>query len=232
MLGDYEKELETIRLGGEYFPNLQSLRAAEARALSALGRIQEVESAIDDSLTLPSGGGTPGDVLLEAAEELRAHGHLEAAKETVRRAVDWYRNRPGVEAATERNRYGLARASYLAEQWEEAQRLFHQLASEKPESITYKGYLGVLAVRQGDPETALRIASELEGIDRPYVFGAHTYWRGCIAALLGDRDLAVQLLRDAFAQGFRYDVSLHRDVNLEPLRDYPPFQELLRPKDK
>jgi tetratricopeptide (TPR) repeat protein len=230
MLGDYEKELETIRLGGEYFPNLPSLRAQEARALSALGRTQEVESVIDDSLTLPSGGGTPGDILLEAAEELRAHGHQEDAKEMVSRAVDWYRSRPAEEAATERNRFGLARAAYLAEQWEEAQRLFRQLASEKPDDIDYKGYLGALTVRRGDPETPLRIAAELEGIDRPYVFGAHMYWRSCIAALLGDRELAVRLLRDAFAQGFRYDVSLHRDVNLEPLRDYPPFQELLRPK--
>jgi tetratricopeptide (TPR) repeat protein len=230
MLGDYEKELETIRLGDEYFPNLPSLRAQEARALSALGRTQEVESVIDDSLTLPSGGGTPGDILLEAAEELRAHGHQEDAKEMVSRAVDWYRSRPAEEAATERNRFGLARAAYLAEQWEEAQRLFRQLASEKPDDIDYKGYLGALAVRRGDPETPLRIAAELEGIDRPYVFGAHMYWRSCIAALLGDRELAVRLLRDAFAQGFRYDVSLHRDVNLEPLRDYPPFQELLRPK--
>jgi hypothetical protein len=40
----------------------------------------------------------------------------------------------------------------------------------------------------------------------------------------------VQLLRDAFAQGLPFDLRFHGDVNLEPLRDYPPFQELLRPK--
>jgi tetratricopeptide (TPR) repeat protein len=231
MLGESDKELETARRGREYFPNLVSLRAIEARAFAAMGRIQEVENVIDDSLSLPSGRMTSGEVLLEAAEELRAHGHLADAKEMASRAVGLYRTRAGEEAENDRNRYGLARALYLAEKFEEAQVLFRQLASEKPDTIAYKGYLGALAVRQGDPETALRIAAELEAIDRPYVFGAHTYWRGCIAALLGDRESAVQLLRDAFAQGFRYDVSIHRDVNLEPLRGYPPFQELLRPKE-
>jgi hypothetical protein len=42
----------------------------------------------------------------------------------------------------------------------------------------------------------------------------------------------VALLRDAFAQGTLYiaDPVPHVDVDFEPLRDYGPFQELLRPK--
>jgi hypothetical protein len=40
----------------------------------------------------------------------------------------------------------------------------------------------------------------------------------------------VSLLRDAFAQGVAHGAYLHADIDLEPLREYPPFQELLRPK--
>jgi hypothetical protein len=40
----------------------------------------------------------------------------------------------------------------------------------------------------------------------------------------------VALLRTAFAEGREFDLWLHRDVDLESLRDYPPFVTLTRPK--
>ncbi len=51
-----------------------------------------------------------------------------------------------------------------------------------------------------------------------------------VLALLGERERAVMLLREAFAQGYPYTLVLHTDIDLESLRDYPLFQELLRPK--
>jgi hypothetical protein len=44
------------------------------------------------------------------------------------------------------------------------------------------------------------------------------------------KERAVALLRESFSQGRFYRVGLHRDINLEPLWDYQPFKELLRPK--
>jgi hypothetical protein len=76
----------------------------------------------------------------------------------------------------------------------------------------------------------MRISEELAVIDRRFLFGRPTYWRACIAALLGEKERAVALLKEAFSQGRRYGVSLHRDIDLEPLWDYPPFKDLLRPK--
>jgi hypothetical protein len=46
----------------------------------------------------------------------------------------------------------------------------------------------------------------------------------------GERDTAVTLLRQAFAEGLDYGIWLHRDMDLESLRDYEPYQELVRPK--
>ncbi len=43
-------------------------------------------------------------------------------------------------------------------------------------------------------------------------------------------DEAVDLLREAFAQGRQYGIWRHRDPTLEPLRCYPPFEELVRPE--
>jgi hypothetical protein len=38
------------------------------------------------------------------------------------------------------------------------------------------------------------------------------------------------MLREALSQGLNY-TRLHADMDLEPLRDYPPFQELVKPKE-
>ncbi len=54
--------------------------------------------------------------------------------------------------------------------------------------------------------------------------------RTCIAAVLGDRDEAVSLLQRAFAEGYRYGIAVHREIDFESLRGYPPFSELLKPK--
>jgi len=42
----------------------------------------------------------------------------------------------------------------------------------------------------------------------------------------------VEFLREGFAGGLRHaaDVDLHCEIDLESLRGYPPFEELLRPK--
>jgi hypothetical protein len=40
----------------------------------------------------------------------------------------------------------------------------------------------------------------------------------------------MELLRDAYARGRAFTIFLHRDMDLEPLRDYPPFQEFIAPK--
>ncbi len=53
-----------------------------------------------------------------------------------------------------------------------------------------------------------------------------------IAVALGDRERAVTLLgkQAAVSRGEGIYPTLHTDFHLEPLWDYPPFQELIRPK--
>jgi hypothetical protein len=49
--------------------------------------------------------------------------------------------------------------------------------------------------------------------------------------LRNDRERAVALLRQAFDQGLRGRMFLHLDPDFEPLRDYPPYRELIRPRE-
>jgi hypothetical protein len=57
---------------------------------------------------------------------------------------------------------------------------------------------------------------------------------------LGDKERAVALLRDAIAQGsgteddldaYGYGFIYAHSMDMESLRGYPPFEELIKPKD-
>jgi hypothetical protein len=108
--------------------------------------------------------------------------------------------------------------------------VFERLVEEHPNDVRYRGWLGFVSVKLGNEERASEIEGWLEGLSVPYLGGLHTVFRAAIAAARGERDRAVALLQDAFAQGGGYGVPWHRQPGFEVLWDYPPFQELMRPK--
>jgi Flp pilus assembly protein TadD len=121
----------------------------------------------------------------------------------------------------------------MAERWEEARVCFRRLAKEAPDNIRYLGRLGTTAARCGDAETARQISEQLRTIERRYLFGQQTEWRARIAAVLGDQEEAVRLLRQAESQGAAHHHSglyLHPDIDLEALYGYEPYEELRRPR--
>jgi len=52
-------------------------------------------------------------------------------------------------------------------------------------------------------------------------------WRARIHAVVGERDAAVALVQEAYAQGYPRGGVMHLYPSLMALRDYPPFRELL-----
>ncbi len=230
-LGEYQRELREAERGRRDHPGRMRMLDAEVRALAALGRIDEMEERVEESLLLP-----PEDVILavhvmmSAAEELRAHGFPAASFRATDRAIQWHSSRPAEEAASWEHRFSLARAYYIGERWDEAAALFEELASEVPSSGEAQVFLGVLAARRGDREAALRIEERLSELGAPGPFRLNTYWQARIAALLGDRERAVALLREAHARGLPFTVFVHREMDFEPLHDYEPFQQFIEPK--
>ena len=245
LLGDHEEELQEARWGKSLYPHLFNAYACEVRALVALGKVEEADKLIDDILAMPStwsytSYGTPGYVMLSAAEELRTHDHRDAALRMASRAVDWYRSRVGKQAKDEDTRSNLGEALYRAERWQEADAVFRALSAEHPGNISYQGRLGTLAARRGDRARALQIAETLRRNETPYLYGNHTFRSARIIALLGEKERAVALLRDAVAQGsgtaeesdsYGYGFIYSHSMDLESLRGYPPFEELIKPKD-
>jgi tetratricopeptide (TPR) repeat protein len=167
-------------------------------------------------------------MLIACASELRFHGFGDAVPRLTDAALSWYEARPDSQRQVLQS--SIAYALYVAQRWKEAKEIYVSLSSRQPDNIHYLGYLGTIAARQRDTTLARRIDTKLKNINRPYIYGNHTYWRARIAALLGEKEPAIRLLRDALAQGLSHS-RMHADIGLESIWDYPPFKELLKPKD-
>ena len=228
-LGEHERELEEAHRARTACPEQSDLWALEATALAALGRVAPLDRLVDERLAAPTRE-TPDNMMIEAAAELRAHGQRQASLALAARAEEWFRGRLESEPDSTLWLAGRLNALRLAERWDEAATVCRGLVARSPRDPVYLGILGALAARTGKRDEALRISEQLRLMSGPYLFGAHTYRRACIAALLGDRQGAVDLLGKAFAEGRAFSGAIHREMDLEPVWDYAPFKELLRPR--
>jgi tetratricopeptide (TPR) repeat protein len=229
-LGQHDEELKVAQRARSLFPNDLVTLGYELRALAALGKIQDITQRLDECLSMPAPPSTDrGATMRTAALELRAHGFTEPSRDALEKALTWYRTRTPNQLET--LRFGLWQTLYLALQFEEARKTFEELMKESPDNIDYHGYLGVVAAHRNDRAEAMKVSSWLENLNRPYLYGEHLIWRAQIAALSGEQDRAVMFLREAFAQGAAYGITWHRDPDLESLRDYAPFKELMKVKE-
>jgi tetratricopeptide (TPR) repeat protein len=231
MLGDYQQELATARkkIDGTEEPGTR------IPALAALGRPDEAErlALADLPARHTQDDPWPAPMATEcAALELRAHGHPEAARRIWERVIAWY-GTEGINDAT-RDDFPCARplfnAFYYTGRWDQARAGYqHLLETDTSNTASMKahGALGALAVRRGDQVEADRMDAWLAA--RPENSALH--FRARLAALRGDRERAVTLLRKAFDLGLRGRMFLHLDPDFEGLRDYPPYRELIRPKE-
>ncbi len=167
--------------------------------------------------------------MLYAGRELRAHEHREDAVEVLTQALQWFDGRPAEEKTSIENRFAQAETLYVLGKWAEAKALAEGLHSEVPDNIDYLGFLGIIAAQMEEKAGALTISKELEEDRRPYLYGNPAYWRARIASLLGDKEGAVNLLRQATKEGFAYS-AFHPTEDFESLADYPPYVQLMKPK--
>ncbi len=252
LVGDHRRELKEAREGRRRHPVDFAVLAAEVRALAALGRVADINERLVEAPSFPpQPGWSPADIALIAALELAAHDHRADAPAAGAWAVRWLESRPAGEARSQANRFRLALAYYIGGRVDDTRRLLEELASERasgppdyatmrwigvitgdsPGPLTFQGFLGIVAAREQRRADALRADRTLQGMSPRYLYGRNTMWRARIHAVLGERDTAVALVQEAFAQGYPRGGVMHLYPSLWSLRDYPPYQELLTPKE-
>ena len=231
LLGDHERELDVARRGRAHHPEAISAVSYEVRAHAAVGNLPAVTRCIDEACAFPPDRfADAGDVMLDAARELRTHGHATEASRLAKRAIGWYLDQCEEGSVERRHRYAIARAYYESGQWQEAQMVACELLGESPENLDVVGLAGATAARLGNEAEARAVLATLQSKTGRFRFGAHLVHSARILAILGDSERAMAALRGAFARGYCYGIELHTDVDLALLSGQPAFRELLRPK--
>ena len=226
MLGRYEDELKVATTMVRAAP--EAARPL-VRALAALGRANEITVVVERGLLAASRSALQPAWSLNqlAAEELRAHGHAPASRALAQRGLEWLASidEKTARGATARQLRGDLLA--LLGRWREAAAAYSQLLANRPDDIGALAGLGVARARQGDRNAAERASARLARLDRPHLYGRHTYGRARIAAALGQRDRATLLLQQAFAEGHLIVWRVHADPAFDDLRGQVPFDRLV-----
>lgn len=231
MLEEHEDELEAARQGRALYPDDSRYLRLELRALAALDRLDEFRTVLAEAEAFPERPGYDlGSVLEQAALALRAHGHAGESRALLERAVSWFEDRPSQLDASAAMKHDHADVLFYLGRLDESEAIFRELAGADPTAMSPAGHLGVLAALRGDEEEARRYDELLAAWEGEYLRGNNTVWRAYIAANLGEAERAVRLYRQAMDEGTAYAVTLHSNVELEPIRDHPAFRELLRPR--
>jgi tetratricopeptide (TPR) repeat protein len=228
-LGLYDREYDVSVAAQKAFPTRLTRYTPLLRAQIARGDIKGVAGTLEEAKRLPTDplGWDYGHTLAEVAEELRAHAHPAEAAIYLEQLRRWLVEKDRAPAS----RWRLVRTLYWQGQYSDARRELTPLRLSDPGNPEYLGMSGLLSSRMGQSEAALAAMDTLQKRHLPYEFGLPSVYRARIAASLGDREAAVGSLAAAFEEGRSYELSLHRDIDFESLRGYPPFVALIRGKD-
>jgi DNA-binding SARP family transcriptional activator/TolB-like protein len=238
-LGEHEEELKQARQGKEERPGRLSLFEQEATALAALGRLDELDDAIEEGLRLGTGqSDMPSGVFLKVTgNELLWHGHEEAGREVLRRALPALRELASRSSNGGSDLFTLAEALFFLNEWDEVRELTEPrvtAATALERAQWWYPLLGMAAAKSGAPTAARKYEERLKELDESAEFsigfGASRprFARAQIAAALGECERATQLLGDALRKGHGHQY-IHRRPGFIDCKDHPAFQEIAQP---
>jgi len=225
-LGRYDEEEQNALTGRRQFPTNADLGYHLVRAAAARGQAARVTqllgSAFRGTTTTPA---LTRKRAIFAARELRAHGQREAALQIFRRELGAVAGDTSLSLALK------LEYLYEGERYEEVRHLAHEALADDSMDMVPLGHLGATAARLGDTTEARRALRRLAAGRVPFLFGKPALWRAHISALLGDREAAVTLLREALQQGSSPlwgdgVLYIHQYPAVDMLRGYEPFEAL------
>jgi len=207
-----------------------------AVALGAKGDVVGINDLLDqNSRELGPCNWTQARV--QAAYELRAHGHTEASVAVVQPLLAGLRPETEEPVGTGCPWWNeeVVEALLIAGQNHDAAEHCKEYSIEVEGWRAAVLFRGIASARLGDTDAARRRAADLAALDPAGLPdgsvgpGGLTLARAMIAAQLGDEDKAMELVRQAIAEGFPVP-ALHGNIFLEPLWDDLEFHEIVRPK--
>ena len=237
MLDDYQRELALFDRWDNW-AEVNHGQNAYVRALAGLGRFDESRAQAERAASLSGSGGAywASDIVCLASREIWAHGGTEEARPSSEACLASIERWGVVDADTGAWYSRAADALYRLDRLEEARSLYETEYERAPRWLTAIGRLGLIAAKTDGRDAADTWDAMLAGYTVEYgPKGGPSLWRAKIALALGDRDRGVALIRQAMNEGINFWSSfhgdpLHVDIDLAPLFGYPPYEEIVAPK--
>jgi tetratricopeptide (TPR) repeat protein len=237
ILDEFDGAVEASRRMLSFSPSDGYARTVEVASLAAAKRYDELAERVEAAGAMPDDPTSwepfrGGDLLIQVARELAAHG---APADTVRRyaeaAVAWHETLTRAGVSDTIHLWDHARAAMTAGRWAEGRGLYERLAAINPGNPDWVAGVGVAAARLGDSTAAALVMGRVLEVSGPYMFGRAPRAAAGIAAALGRREDAVRFLGRSLQEGHARRWSWHTEPEFAGLRDFPPFAELLKPRD-
>ncbi len=234
-LEEYDQERKVLEEWRARYPKPRSSYfVTETRVLASTGRTEELERRINEL------SATVTELATEAlVAELRIHGYPELANPILENAIRQARQRLANTPDETWPRFVLAQRLYQAGRLQESRVEFETLVEAAdpagPPLFWELGYLGRIAARSEDRETAEQYSERLRDIQSASLPARRAalpfVQRALIATLLGDRQEAARLMKVAIVNkqmSLGDPHPLYWDGDFESLKGYPPFEELVR----
>jgi tetratricopeptide (TPR) repeat protein len=240
-LGRFEEELALARAAKARDPRAYGHWAREVAALAALGHADEIDKIVEDSYGLEFPG-SPARLMGEANREFERHGPPQLARSfaelTLAGVAQWSDSLTGTIDARNLRRYAYRTLGDHQAVW----RIFDEDSRRFGAGGLGERILGMRErILMGDTSGALALVDSARSQPLSAFAGSNwsrpgqsRYYGAHILSLLGRKDEAVAMFREALNGGWRVDDQT-TDEALQwywaPIKDYPPFQELVKLKD-
>lgn len=230
-LGDHKRELEIAMQGRRQYPGRLFVAGLEIPALAALGRTVELDTLLREIRTMgPDLRSSVASAFCDAIYELRAHDHPQAAIAVSKELLAWMAERPARETANKAARTERMDALIAGHRWADVRPLADSLASEDPSNVDAIGARALADAETGDREAALRSAALIIGGHNHGGINSEADWRATVAAARGEMAEALADLEQGYPGGSVPNFHWHGTILYELIRNYPPFQEYIKPK--
>ncbi|MEO5817271.1 MAG: BTAD domain-containing putative transcriptional regulator [Gemmatimonadaceae bacterium] len=224
----HDRELRELLDNRALFIDVGQFRGRELRAFAGLSRGAQAIALADTMLT-----GSRDSAAVDAmrvvvgAQEFRAHGDSLTSARLIAMARGWIvaHRAPGASL----NHTLAEGVVMLASGMADSAIVRFAVVARDTTRIDAAGYLALAKLARGDRAGAQAAADELGALERPWLFGAHTFWRAAVMGALGERDLAVQLLQQANREGQQMQY-WHFLGALDALHNVTAFDALVRPR--
>jgi TolB-like protein len=223
----YTSELRVALRARRQFP-IPVFLFYQLRAFAGLQKSAEAVALADTVLrSIEDSVGFPVPFIVDGALEFRAHGDSVTARRILEMTRAWYATHPVTRPPPPRS-IAEGRVLYLTGHLDSAE---SRLTRAKTDTTNFDaaGYLALVLLRRGDAARATAIGDSLGVLRRKWLFGTNTEWHAAIVGALGDKERAVQLLKQASKEGASMK-NWHSAAHLLSLHGYAPFEKLILPQ--